>query len=67
MLGPDSGPLNLAAAVGTRAIGLSGETPSLRYTQFIEVLRATDDGTGPVERIAPERLLALLQERLASK
>jgi heptosyltransferase-2 len=65
--GPDSGPLNLAAAVGTRAIGLFGETPSLRYTQFIEVLRATDDGTGPVERIAPERLLALLHERLASK
>jgi len=64
--GPDSGPLNLAAAVGTRAIGLFGETPPLRYTQFIEVLRADDGGTSPVERIAPERLLALLQERLAS-
>ena len=64
--GPDSGPLNLAAAVGTRAIGLFGETPPLRYTQFIEVLRANDKGTAPVERIAPERLLALLRERLAS-
>jgi heptosyltransferase-2 len=64
--GPDSGPLNLAAAVGTRAIGLFGETPPLRYTQFIEVLRADDKGTAPVERIAPERLLALLKERLAS-
>lgn len=63
--GPDSGPLNLAAAVGTRAIGLFGETPPLRYTQFIEVLRADEDAAAPVERIAPERLLAELRKHLA--
>jgi heptosyltransferase-2 len=62
--GPDSGPLNLAAAVGTEAIGLFGMTPPLRYTRFISVLRADERAMAPLERLAPERLHALLAPRL---
>lgn len=62
--GPDSGPLNLAAAVETDAIGLFGMTPPLRYTRFITVLRADENAMRPLERLAPERLHALLAPRL---
>jgi heptosyltransferase-2 len=65
--GPDSGPLNLAAAVGTEGVGLFGMTPSLRYTRFIHVLRADETGMAPLERIAPERLFAEIVPRLQEK
>ena len=64
--GPDSGPLNLAAAVETDAIGLFGMTPPLRYTRFISVLRADENAMAPLERLAPERLHAVLAPRLAA-
>jgi heptosyltransferase-2 len=65
--GPDSGALNLAAAVGTEGIGLFGMTPSLRYTRFIHVLRADESSLAPLERIAPERLFAEVVSRLRAK
>ncbi len=37
-IGPSSGPLNLAAAVGTEAFGLFGSTPVLGYSKFIHAL-----------------------------
>ncbi len=65
--GPDSGPLNLAAAVGTEAYGLFGATPSLRYSRFIHVVRAGDDGAPtPMATIAPERLLDAIAAPLAA-
>ncbi len=65
--GPDSGPLNLAAAVGTEAYGLFGETPVLRYTRFIHAVRASDDLTPtPVNAIAPDRLIAAIAAPLAA-
>jgi heptosyltransferase-2 len=65
--GPDSGPLNLAASVGTEAYGLFGLTPPLNYSRYIHVVRAGDDPEmrTPLNEISPERLLSLLIPRLA--
>ncbi len=65
--GPDSGPLNLAAAVGTQAYGLFGGTPTLSYSRFIHVVRASDDpAPTDMAAITPERLLAAIVPRLAA-
>ena len=34
-IGNDSGPLNVAAAVGTRGLGLFGDTPPLSYSRYL--------------------------------
>jgi heptosyltransferase-2 len=44
-VGCDSGPLNLAAAVGTPAFGLFGSTPPLTHSKFIHAIRP-EDGRG---------------------
>jgi heptosyltransferase-2 len=63
--GPDSGPLNLAAAVGTEAYGLFGLTPPLDYSRFIHVVRAHDtDLPTPMDFIKPERLMTVLAPKL---
>lgn len=63
--GPDSGPLNLAAAVGTEAYGLFGETSVLRYSRFIHAVRAGDDpAPTSMAAITPERLLAAIAPAL---
>jgi len=58
-VGPSSGPMNLAAAVGTEAFGLFGTTPVLTYSKFIHAI--VPEG-GPcrdgMRLIAPERVLA---------
>lgn len=64
-VGPDSGPLNLAAAVGTEAYGLFGLTPPLDYSRFIHVVRADDSEVPtPMDQITPERLMAILAPKL---
>jgi lipopolysaccharide heptosyltransferase II len=61
-IGPDSGPLNIAAAVGTRAYGIFGLTPSLTYSPHIQVIRASDDPTirTPMTEVTPQRALSVL-------
>lgn len=45
-VGPDSGPMNLAAAVGTRAFAMFGATRVLTYSKFIHPI-LPDDGGAP--------------------
>jgi heptosyltransferase-2 len=59
-VGPDSGPLNLAAAVGTRAFGLFGMSQVLDYSYHIVPI-SPDDGGPPtpdgMRRISPQNVL----------
>ncbi len=57
-VGPDSGPMNLAAAGGTPAFALFGTTPVLRYSRFIHPIEP-DGGQTPdgMTRIRPELVL----------
>ena len=66
-VGPDSGPMNLAAAGGTPAFGLFGATPVLRYSKFIHAIEPADgrqtlDG---MTRIQPAQVLARIEPYLA--
>jgi heptosyltransferase-2 len=67
--GPDSGPMNLAASVGTEAYGLFGANPSLDYSQHLRVVRANDDPQArmPIEQITPDRLLNALLPSLMKR
>ncbi len=59
-VGPDSGPMNLAAAVGTPAIGLFGATRVLSYSRFIVPVRPDDGGPPTMDgmrRISPRAVL----------
>lgn len=64
-VGPSSGPLNLAAAGGTEALGLFGSTPVLTYSRFIHAIEPpggqTQDGMG---RILPAQVLAAIEPYL---
>jgi heptosyltransferase-2 len=67
-VGPDSGPMNLAAAVGTPAFGLFGATRVLDHSRFIHPVlpddgRVTLDG---MRRISPANVLARLEPQLAA-
>jgi heptosyltransferase-2 len=53
-VGNDSGPMNLAAAVGTRAIGLYGKTPALGYSRW---LVSVVSPSGDLRDLAPERVI----------
>jgi heptosyltransferase II len=57
-IGTDSGPLNLAAAVGTDAFGFFGNTPVLKYSKFIRPIvpkgGPTRDG---LQRISPAQVI----------
>jgi heptosyltransferase-2 len=63
-VGPDSGPMNLAAAVGTPAFGLFGATTVLDYSQFIHPI-LPQDGRAPIpdgmRRISPRHVLAQIE------
>jgi heptosyltransferase-2 len=61
-VGPDSGPMNLAAAGETPAFGLFGSTPVLRYSKFIHAIEPADGRQAPdgMARIDP----ALVLERI---
>jgi heptosyltransferase-2 len=62
-IGPDSGPMNLAVAVGTPAFALFGVNPVLSYSKFIHPL-APEGGPAPggMRRIMPADVL----ERVAA-
>jgi len=67
-VGPDSGPMNLAAAGETPAFGLFGATPVLRYSRFIHAIEPQGgwETPGGMARIAPDEVLALLEPYLAT-
>jgi heptosyltransferase II len=69
-VGADSGPMNLAAAVGTPAFGLFGPTPVLTYSRFIHAI-LPDDGGAPmpdrVERIAAGAVLVRIEPYLCAQ
>ncbi|HEX4410598.1 MAG TPA: glycosyltransferase family 9 protein [Xanthobacteraceae bacterium] len=66
-VGPSSGPLNLAAAVGTEAFGLFGSTPVLTYSKFIHAL-VPDGGPAPggMARLEPAQAIAAIEPYLVS-
>jgi heptosyltransferase-2 len=68
-VGPDSGPMNLAAAVGTPAFGMFGATPTLNYSRFIHAI-LPDDGRAPaadgMQRISPRRVLERIEPYLSA-
>ena len=64
-VGPDSGPMNLAAAGETPAFALFGTTPVLRYSRFIHPIEP-EGGQAPdgMTRILPELVLARIEPYL---
>jgi heptosyltransferase-2 len=67
-VGPDSGPMNLAAAGGTPAFALFGSTPVLRYSRFIHAIEPPDGRPTPdgMARILPAQVLARIEPYLAT-
>jgi heptosyltransferase-2 len=67
-VGPDSGPMNLAAAGGTPAFALFGSTPVLRYSKFIHAVEPPDGRPTPdgMTRILPAQVLARIEPYLAA-
>jgi heptosyltransferase II len=66
-VGPDSGPMNLAAAGGTPAFGLFGVTPVLRYSRFIHAIEP-EGGQSPegMRRITPQQVLRRIEPYLSA-
>ncbi|MSO76796.1 MAG: hypothetical protein EXQ87_07775 [Alphaproteobacteria bacterium] len=63
LVGNDSGPLNLAVAMGTVAFGLFGTTPPLVYTTRLKAIVPPGDQfsrTDGMARITPDDVLELL-------
>jgi len=64
-VGPDSGPMNLAAAGATPAFSLFGSTPALDYSKFIHPIvpdgGASRDG---MQRIAPAQVMERIEPYL---
>jgi len=63
-VGPDSGPMNIAAAVGIPSFGLFGATRVLTYSKFINPILPDDGGAARLDgmrRISPGQVL----ERIA--
>jgi heptosyltransferase-2 len=68
-VGPDSAPMNLAAAGETPAFGLFGATPVLSYSRHIHAIEP-DQGwkvPGGMARIRPEQVLARIEPYLPSR
>jgi heptosyltransferase-2 len=64
-VGPDSGPMNLAAAGETPAFALFGTTPVLRYSRFIHPIEPEGGQTlDGMARIRPELVLARIEPYL---
>jgi heptosyltransferase II len=60
-VGPDSGPMNLAAAVGTPAFAMFGATRVLTYSKFIHPILPDDGGEPTLQgmtRISASNVLA---------
>jgi heptosyltransferase-2 len=66
-VGPDSGPMNLAAAGATPAFALFGSTPVLNYSRFIHAVEP-DDGRGfapdGMTRISPAAVMQRIEPYL---
>jgi heptosyltransferase II len=64
--GPDSGPMNLAAAGATPAFALFGSTPALSYSRFIHAIEP-EGGQSPdgMARITPSQVMARIEPYLA--
>jgi heptosyltransferase-2 len=67
-VGPDSGPMNIAAATGTEAFALSGTRPVLKYSKFIHPI-VPDGGPVPdgMRRILPAQMLERIEPYLSRK
>ncbi len=68
-VGVDSGPMNLAAAVGTPAFGLFGATVVLTYSRFIHAILPEDGRAGErggMQRIRPAAVLARIEPYLCA-
>jgi lipopolysaccharide heptosyltransferase II len=69
-VGPDSGPMNLAAAVGTPAFAMFGATRVLTYSKFIHPI-LPDDGGPPtlhgMARISAGNVLSCIAPYLAAQ
>jgi heptosyltransferase-2 len=69
-VGPDSGPMNLAAAVGTQAFGMFGATPVLTYSKFIRAILPDDGRTlmpDGMERISPDAVLRQVESYFSGR
>lgn len=65
-VGPSSGPMNLAAAGKTEALGLFGSTPVLTYSKYIYAM-VPPGGSSPdgMQRIAPAQVLEAITPYLS--
>jgi heptosyltransferase-2 len=66
-VGPDSGPMNLAAAVGTPAFAMFGATRVLTYSKFIHAILPDDGGPPTLDgmaRISAGNVLARIAPHL---
>jgi heptosyltransferase II len=67
-IGNDSGPLNLAAAVGTDAFGIFGNTPVLKYSKFIRpIVPAGGPAPGGLQRVLPAQVIEQARPFLARR
>jgi len=66
-VGPDSGPMNLAAAGATPAFTLFGSTPVLGYSRFIHAIEP-EGGQSPdgMTRITPAQVMARIEPYLSA-
>jgi heptosyltransferase II len=66
-VGPDSGPMNLAAAGATAAFGLFGSTPVLSYSKYIHAIEP-EGGYSPdgMRRITPAQVTARIEPYLSA-
>jgi heptosyltransferase II len=68
-VGPDSGPMNLAAAVGTPAFAMFGATRVLTYSKFIHPILPDDGGALTLHgmtRISADNVLSRIAPYLAT-
>ncbi len=67
-IGNDSGPLNLAAAAGTDAFGIFGNTPVLKYSKFIHpIAPAGGPAPGGLQRISPADVIEQIRPYLSRR
>jgi heptosyltransferase-2 len=65
-IGPDSGPMNLAAAGATPAFGLFGSTPVLSYSKYIHAIEPSGGQSADgMRRISPAQVMARIEPYLA--
>jgi heptosyltransferase-2 len=70
LVGPDSGPMNLAVAAGTQAFGLFGASAVLIHARYVEAI-SPDDGRGPtpdgMQRISPAHVLTRIEQHFSGQ